>query len=83
MEEKNHDEEIKIGAEDIFETVDTLKGHDSIERKNIFRVKYQSIQNISDEILLGLSDLMGKYESVSLYECFKDCKEITKIEFPR
>ena len=55
---------------------------DYIPRKNVFSVKDKSIISIPEEVFLGLFHLTRDYESVSLYECFKGCDQLSKIEFP-
>ena len=46
------------------------------------KVEYNNIKEVDDERLKGLSLIMKDYGNVSLYECFKDCKNITILNFP-
>ena len=76
-ERMRQESEFKKMARDTFEYV--AKAGD---RSNEFRVKDKNIPEISPDCLYGLSLLMKEYKEVSLYECFKNCKNLKHLEFP-
>ena len=77
-------------AREVFEQVDNTKEDrdyisscDTVEHKNVFRIIDRSIREIPSGLLPGLKQIMREYESTSLFECFKDCDKLTRIDFPR
>ena len=47
-----------------------------------FKIKDKSIKQIGVDHLSGLSLLMSQYKKVSLENCFRDCKQLTILDFP-
>ena len=46
------------------------------------RVKDENIKGASSDCLEGLSLIMKEYGNVSLEDCFRDCKNLTTLNFP-
>ena len=46
------------------------------------RVKNKNIKGVSSDCLEGLSLIMKEYGNVSLEDCFRDCKNLTTLNFP-
>ena len=53
-------------------------------KNNMVRIKVndKNIRGVSSDCLEGLSLIMKEYGNVSLSECFRDCKNLTTLNFP-
>ena len=57
----------------------------SIDRNDIIaqiKVEYKSIKEVSEDCLEGLLLIMKEYGNVSFEDCFRDCGQLTALNFP-
>ena len=82
MKDMNKAREFFEQVDNITENRDYISFCDTVEHKNIFRIIDRSVREISLGSLLGLIEIMREYDSTSLFECFKDCNKLIRIDFP-
>ena len=82
MENINKAREFFEQVDNITENRDYISFCDTVEHKNVFRIIDRSVREISLGSLLGLIEIMKEYDSTSLFECFKDCDKLIRIDFP-